>query len=257
MLDQNNDEIQIDVREVLSILLAKWWIILSSTVLAAAAGFCICFFFVTPIYESTTGIYVMSKQNSDTLSYSDTQLSSQLTKDYEELIRCRSVLEEVIEICGLNEDYNSLYSRVSVENTKDTRIIYITVKDPRPKWAQYIANNIRIVASEHIKNVTDIEAVNIVDEANLPTRPSEPSKRKWTIIAALIGAFLSSGIIFLVHILDDTIKTSDDVEKYLGWGTLAVIPVIETNDGKKKKKKKAPKSSVKSINISNDDEILD
>lgn len=250
-MQDNNDEIQIDIRELLEVLLHKWWIILLSVLVAGGAAFSISAFALTPMYESTTGIYVMSKQNSDTLSYSDVQLSSQLTKDYEELIRCRTVLEKVIESCNLKEDYSSLHGRVSISNAKDTRIIYITVKDSSPKRAMIIADSIREIASLHIMDVTAVEAVNVVDEANLPKRPSEPSKRKWTMIGCLIGAFISSGLIVLFHLLDDTVKTADDVEKYLGWSTLAVIPVVE--EEKSGKAKKSKKDKAKAIKITSED----
>ena len=40
------------------------------------------------------------------------------------------------------------------------------------------------------------------------------------------------------YLMDDTIKSSEDVEKYLGLRTLALIPVAENGTDAKKKKKK-------------------
>lgn len=235
---RKDDEIEIDLEELFGLILHRLWLILLCGILAGVVAFGISAFLIAPKYESTTGIYVMSRQDGSTLSYSDTQLSTQLTKDYEELISSRYVLETVIEQCGLDEEYSGLLKRVSIKNATDTRIIYITVKDEDPAMAQYIANSIREVASEHIKTVTDVEAVNVVDQANLPRNPSEPSIPKWTIIGALIGVLLSAAFVIIRYLLDDTIKTSDDVEKYLGWGTLALIPVIEEEDSKKSVSKK-------------------
>ena len=235
---RKDDEIEIDLEELFGLILHRLWLILLCGILAGVVAFGISAFLIAPKYESTTGIYVMSRQDGSTLSYSDTQLSTQLTKDYEELISSRYVLETVIEQCGLDEEYSGLLKRVSIKNATDTRIIYITVKDEDPAMAQYIANSIREVASEHIKTVTDVEAVNVVDQANLPRNPSEPSIPKWTIIGALIGVLLSAAFVIIRYLLDDTIKTSDDVEKYLGWGTLALIPVIEEEDSKKSVYKK-------------------
>lgn len=143
----------------------------------------------------------------------------------------------------LNESYESLKNRVSVENTSNTRIISITVKDPNPENAQIIANSIRDVAAVHIKDVTDVEAVNVADEANLPEKPCEPSIPKWTVIAALIGVILSAGIIIMQYLLDDTIKSSEDIEKYLELSTLGLIPNFDTvekkrNPGDQRRKRK-------------------
>lgn len=244
--DKKNEEIEIDLGELFGVLLHYIWIIIASTVVLAAIGFAVSKFVMTPQYKSTTGIYIMTKQNnSSSVTYSDTQLATQLTKDYEELIVCRTVLETVIDEIGLNDSYASLKDRVSVVNSNNTRIIYISVTDPKPENAQLIANRIREVASVHITAVTDTEAVTVVDEANLPQSPSEPSVKKWTVLAAAVGMVLSAGFVIVRYLLDDTIKSAEDVENYLGLSTLALIPVMEIidDDGNKLKKKNVKKAN--------------
>lgn len=238
MQENNENVIEIDLEELFGLILHKLWLLLLCGVLTGVVAFAVSAFLISPKYESTTGIYVMSRQDSNKLSYSDTQLSTQLTKDYEELITSRYVLETVIAQCSLPDEYEDLKDRVTVENATDTRIIYITVKDTDPATAQYIANSIREVASEHIKTVTEVEAVNVVDEANLPKKPSEPSIPLWTIVGAFLGICISGVVVVVRYLTDDTIKSSEDVEKYLGWGTLAMIPVIQEEDNRKKVSRK-------------------
>ncbi|MCM1542855.1 MAG: Wzz/FepE/Etk N-terminal domain-containing protein [Blautia sp.] len=233
MQGQDNNVIEIDLEELFGLVLHRLWLILLCGMAVGLAAFAVSAFLITPKYESTTGIYVMSRQDSSNLSYSDAQFSTLLTKDYEKLITCRYVLETVIEQCGLPDEFEELENRVTVENLTDTRIIYITVKDTNPAMAQYIANSIREVASEQITAVTDVEAVNIVELANLPKEPSEPSVLMWTVLGAALGVFLSLLILVIRYVADDTIKSSEDVDRYLGWGTLALIPVIEEEAGEK------------------------
>lgn len=229
------DVIEIDLQDLFGLLLHKAWIIILATIATAVIGFAVSFFLITPQYESTTSIYIStSKGNENSMTYSDAQLASQLTKDYEELILGRTVLEKVISQYQLDESYESLKKRVSVENTTNTRIISITVKDPIPGNAQIIANSIRDVAAVHIKDVTDVEAVNVADEANLPEKPCEPSVPKWTVVAALIGLLLSAAVIVVQYLLDDTIKSSEDIEKYLELSTLGLIPDFDTVEKKRK-----------------------
>lgn len=239
-----DDLMEIDLVEVFSLMLKNFWIIILSAVVAGAVAFSLSSFVITPQYESTTKVYILNRNDSKSnqLSYSDTQLATQLTKDYKELITCRYVLEKVIQICGLDDSYEDLQGRVSVSNTADTRIIGITVKDPNPANAQYIANSIRDVASEHIKAVMAIEAVNVVDEANLAVEPSEPSVLKWTAIGILLGGMLAASVILVKYLLDDTVKSSDDVEKYLGLSTLALIPVMQGESKKQSHSKKKEKT---------------
>lgn len=248
MLEKNtveNEEVEIDLVELFGFLLHWIWLIIICGIAAGLVGFLVSAFLLTPKYESTTGIYVMSRQNGDTLSYSDTQLATQLTKDYEELISSRTVLESVIAEESLPDTYETLKGRVDVENTSDTRIIYITVTDTDPSKARCTANAIREAAARHIMSVTEVQAVNTVDEANLPTEPASPSVRKWTGIGGVLGILLCTVILVVRFLLDDTIKTSEDVEKYLGWGTLAVIPTIEENQERRKVSKKTPVRSNK------------
>ena len=236
MEKEYDDEIEIDLVELLYAIRRKLiWICLAGMICGAAA-FGYTRLVLKPMYQSTTTMLVLTKETT-LASLADLQMGTQLTKDYEELILGRTVLEKVIAQYQLEESYESLKGRVTVENTTNTRIISITVKDPNPANAQIIANSIRDVAAVHIKDVTDVEAVNVADEANLPEKPCEPSIPKWTVIAALIGVILSAGIIIMQYLLDDTIKSSEDIEKYLELSTLGLIPNFDTVEKKKKSRR--------------------
>lgn len=236
---RENDVIEIDLLEVLELLLSRLGLILSAGILAALICFTLSKFILTPYYDSTTKIYILNKTENASVTYSDVQMGTQLTKDYAELINSRYVLEEVIQKLSLDEDYESLLKKVSVSTPTDTRIVSITVQDKDPILAMNTANCIREVAGEHIQNVMDIEAVNVVETANMPTEKAGPSSLKWTLIGGLVGALLVCGIILVQYLMDDTIKSSEDVEKYLGLSTLALIPAaVEENGSRKKKKRK-------------------
>ena len=241
----NNDEIEIDLREVFILLLSKAWLIALVGMLTAIIGFALSAFVIAPTFESTSKIYILNKQQENTVTYSDVQLGTQLTKDYAQLITSRLVLEKVIEDLNLTEinedlDYEAMLDKVEVTTPTDTRILSITVTDTDPVLAMEIANSVREAAAVHIKNVMDIEAVNVVETANLPMGKAGPSVLKWTLIGGCIGAFLVMAFALLIFFMDDTIKNSDDVEKYLGLSTLALIP-LDTQTASQNGKKKAAK----------------
>ena len=244
----NNDEIEIDLREVFILLISKAWLIALVGMLTAIIGFVLSAFVIAPTFESTSKIYILNKQQENTVTYSDVQLGTQLTKDYAQLITSRLVLEKVIEDLNLTEvdadmDYEAMLDKVEVTTPTDTRILSITVTDTDPVLAMEIANSVREAAAVHIKNVMDIEAVNVVETANLPMEKAGPSVLKWTLIGGCIGAFLVMAIVLLIFFMDDTIKNSDDVEKYLGLSTLALIP-LDTQAAIQNGKKKAAKKKV-------------
>ena len=234
MNEKNNGQVEIDLLELLGYLLHKLWIIIMSAVAIGAATFIISRFFVTPLYQSVTKVYILSRQNESSLTYSDVQLGTQLTKDYAGMIKSRTVLESVISDMGLYMTYEQLGEKVSVETSSDTRILGIRVTDENPARAQMVADTIRTSAAEHIKNVMDVEAVNVVDEANFPDHPASPNISKWTVMGGLIGAVAAICVLTVIFMLDDTIKTSDDIERYLNISTLATIPVFEEEDTEKK-----------------------
>lgn len=235
---KENDVIEIDLVELFMLLVSRIWLIFSVGLLAALTGFLISKFVIAPYYDSTTKIYILNKTESASVTYSDVQLGTQLTKDYAELITSRYVLEEVIQKLGLTDEYKELLERVEVSTPTDTRIVAITVEDKSPVQAMEIANCIREVASQHIQSVMDIDAVNVVETANMPMEKAGPGCLKWTLIAGILGCFLVCGIVIVKYLMDDTIKSSEEVEKYLGLSTLALIPITAGNAPAKGKRKR-------------------
>ncbi len=240
--NDDGDVIEIDILELAGVVLSKIWIVILSALIFGAATYLFCVFLVTPKYESTTKIYVINRQSSDALTYSDLQSGTQLTKDYQELVTSRPVLEEVKAELGLDIENDRFKKKITVSVPTDTRIVSITAEDTDPYMARAIADAIRVSAAEHIANVMNTEAVNVVEQANLPTEISSPKIIRNTVIGAVCGAFIAVMIIIVIYIMDDTIKNPDDVEKYLNISVLGSIPVLDEevvrNGSKKKNKKK-------------------
>ena len=90
------------------------------------------------------------------------------------------------------------------------------MENESPKLAKEIADAVRESASVRITQITDADAVNMVEEGNLPKDPTSPNTMKNAMLGGILGIFLALGAIVLIYILDDTIKTPDDVERYLG-----------------------------------------
>lgn len=260
--DNRDDVIEIDLVELLGVILHNLWIIIVSGVIVAAVALLVSYFIITPNYESVTKIYVISKTNADTMTYSDLQAGSTLTKDYKELVKSRPVLEEVLAETGIDVELKDLEEQITVEVPTDTRIVSITVEDKDPYEARIIADSVRIAASKHIREVMDTEAVNVVEEASLPIEKSSPSILKNTAIGYAVGLFLAIAIVIINYIMDDTIKTPDDVEKFLGVSVLGSIPYSENDLSDKaemeryEKKKKQRKKKQKEEKVFGKDEPM-
>lgn len=246
-------EIEIDLREIFMYLYNHLYVLIVSALIGAMLFYLASNLLMTKQYVSSTRIYVLNQQDQQTVTYNDLQTGTQLTKDYAKLVTSQTVTAQVIADLDLQNKYedmreitpSDLAEMISVETLTDTRVIQISVIDVSPTRAQDIANAVRVAASQRIYEVMAIEAVNVVDTANLPEGPSSPNTMKNTAIGGAIGLVLAAGIYILIFLLDDTIKTPDDVEKYLGLSVLASIPYDEEADtvvlrkrmNKRKKKK--------------------
>lgn len=232
----NNDEIEIDLGEVFHLVISKLGVIILSGILLGVLSIIGTMFFITPKYESTTKIMVLNKQDNNTLTSADMQTSTQLTKDYAELIQSRTVLEGVIAQLNLDMTYKEMLNKVSVETSSDSRIVSISVTDEDPYTASEIANAVRDMAAEHIQSVMDIEAVNVVDTANIPNEKASPSLAKNGVIGGLLGVIIAMAAVIIIYLTNDTIKVEEDVERYLGLSVLGSIPFSEKESRSKKKK---------------------
>ena len=234
--------VEIDLLDLLNELLRKWLIILLCAAVGALIGVLYSTAFVTPEYESSTRLYVVAKNGSNSgISTSELQASSLLSNDYAELVKSREVMETVIAEMNLTSGSrlmtaSQLSSRLSVSVLANTRVVRITIKDSDPYMACDIANAIRTVAAKQIKRVTDSEAVNVVDEANIPTAPSNRNINRSLLIGGLLGFLVACIVVIVLYLLNDAVTTEDDVHKYLGLSTLGQIPLAEGQEKQKKKR---------------------
>lgn len=241
-MNTQNDEAEIDLLEIFYVLKAKIVIIIASMLLVAGLFAVYSLYLATPVYQSSSRLYILTKSTSIT-SLADIQMGTSLTQDYKELITSRTVVEQVIENLGLNYTYEDMVEQISIDNPNNTRIIKITVRDNVPEDAKLIVDELTDVARDKISSIMATDAPNVVEYGTVPVYPISPNKKKNVLIGALLGAFIACAIIVVRFLLDDTVKNADDVEKYLGLNTLTSIPLREEDNKKKRKRKKKRKSS--------------
>ena len=237
------EEIEIDLRELLFELLVHWKMIALSMVLMGAIAFIISRFLMTPMYESVSELYVLSKSTSIT-SLADIQTGTNLTNDYMVVVEGRPVLEQVIENLTLQEDYAELAEKVELNNPSDSRILQIIVKDMDPNRAKLIADEIAKIASAFISEKMDQDPPTIIQNGYADGEPVSPNIVKNTALGTLLGAVLAMMIVIISYLLNDTIMSTEDIERKLGLNLLGTLPLEDAeDDGVKKKHKKLLKRS--------------
>ena len=224
-----DDEDVIDVGEILYALLRKLWIIIGALVIGGAIGGAYSYFLLTPQYTSTAKIYVLTKETTLT-SLADLQIGT--------IITGRSVMEEVVDKLHLDMDYKNLVKKIEVENPKDTRILSISAQDPDAEMAKKIVDTTAEVASDYVGEIMEMTPPKLIESGEVAVKKTSPSNTKNAAIGALIAAFLVCAYISLTVILNDTIQSEEDVEKYLELPVLAVIPESKIHGRGEKKVKR-------------------
>lgn len=229
MNNQENQAVEIDVFATLKVLWKRKFSIILVALVFAIATFGYSAFLAKKEYQSTSRIYVVSRQNQDNnaLTNSDLQAGSYLVKDYREIILSQNVLSQAIEELKLDMTPAELSKKISVSVPTDTRILSITAKDGDPKEAARIANGLRNVAAEKIISVTKVSDVTTLDEAEVPQSPSSPNIRRNVLLGFVAGAGLIVVLLVVVEVLDDRVKRPEDVEELMGLPLLGVVPDIK------------------------------
>ena len=234
---------EIDLLELLMVMKKHLAAILLAGIVGLVIMFAYTSFLVTPLYSASSMMYVMpDNSNSNSSTLSDMQVGQQLTSDYSSMIKSRSFMEDVIKKLNLTIDYQQLLEKVEVTNPTSSRILQVMVNDPNPQTAADIANEVASVAESKLKEITGMQAIKIYEEAAVPEKPSSPSLKKNCALGLLAGIVLAMAVITVLYLMDDTIKTEDDIEKYLGMTTLAVLPYNgkkQQRQAKKHKKQRA------------------
>ena len=229
MNNQENQAVEIDVFAMLKTLWKRKFSIVLVALVFAIAAFGYSAFLAKKEYQSTSRIYVVSRQNQDNnaLTNSDLQAGSYLVKDYREIILSQNVLSQAIEELKLDLTPAELSKKISVSVPTDTRILSITAKDGDPKEAARIANGLRNVAAEKIIAVTKVSDVTTLDEAEVPQSPSSPNIRRNVLLGFIAAAGLMVVLMVVVEVLDDRVKRPEDVEELMGLTLLGIVPDIK------------------------------
>lgn len=234
---QQLDEYSIDLIELMYRLLGRWKLIVCLALVFAMAAGAYTFFFVTPMYQATSTIYVLSRSDS-AINISDLQIGTALTSDYIKVFKMWEVHEMVISNLELPYSYSDMRRKLSVVNDSGTRMLDITFTSPSAQEAAAVANEYAKVASQYIADTMSTDKPNIMSTALVPANPVSPNKTRNVMIGFALGAALACAIVTAQMLLDDKYKSAEDIRRYTGLATLAVIPLERENPGKGKKKAK-------------------
>ena len=219
---------EIDLQRVLNSFKQRIVLIAFIAFLTCVFVSCYVLFFEKPIYKSTTTLVLtgISSTNtvSDGITTNDLTINSQLVSTYQEIIKSKKVLNQVIDVLSLDMTPEELGKIIKVSAVNDTEIISITVTHRNPKTATKIANEVSNIFSDEVVKIYNIENVTLLDAAEIPSRPANMEFLKKFGIAFVFGILIGSVIAFLLAYFDTTVKTVEQIEEITKLPILGRVP---------------------------------
>lgn len=222
-------EQELELIELWQIVSRRWKMIVLVTLLAALICAVVSLFLIKPQYVASTTLMVMKPAEAEQILYQDIQVSRQLADTYQVVVHSRLVLGKVIQILNLPYDAGELKEKVKVSSVQNTEIITIDVTDSDPYLAGRMSNQIARTFIQEINEIMNIDNVSLIDEAAIPDKPVSPRVRLNIAVATVLGFMVAVGLALLQHYLDQTIKSTDEIQDLLGLTVLGTIPIMEDN----------------------------
>ncbi|AFQ46001.1 YveK family protein [Desulfosporosinus meridiei] len=224
---------EIELRQYWEMLQKRWIIVVVLPLIAALTSGIISHFVIKPVYQASTTLIVGKKASEEgqaavqMLDNSVLLANQQLAKTYAAIAQSRTVEQSVIDDLDLAMTVAELNELITINPVKTTEILEIQVTNTNPDLATAIANSMASEFSKAVIEIKKVDSVSIVDTAVVPDKPVKPNKELNILIAVVVGLMASMGLVFLLEYMDNTIKTSGDVENVLGIPVLGVIPNYE------------------------------
>lgn len=220
--DQDSEEVEIDLLELFQYFRSQILILIIALLVGGVAAGAITHFLITPKYQATSKLYVVSASNNKIVDLNDLNIGTSLSEDYTELIKIRPILEDVIKDCNLDYEYEELLGMLTIAPVGETRILAITVESTSAKEAMTIANSVAATAVTYLPKLMETTAPNIAEKAVLPEGPCSPNLVKNTAIGAIGMLVLVMAVLTVLFLMDDTMRSAEEVEKAFGVMPMAL-----------------------------------
>ena len=221
-----NEENAIDLSQFVNVFTKRKNMIIVITLVAAIISGIISYFIMSPVYESKATV-IVGKKNNATEQYNDVMMYQNLTKTYASIATSKSVLQSSANKIGNGMTYDKLTKLITVTPETGTQILDIVAQANKPEDALNEVNTVSQTFVNSANNYYSSGEVKVMDKGELPTIPKTPNKKLNIALGFILGLMISSGLAFLLEYMDSTMKTADDIKKYLDLPVIGSIPAHE------------------------------
>lgn len=219
------DDVQeIDLIDLFGYYMSRLWLLIAAVVIGAVIAGAYTHYMIPDRFTAVSRMYMISASSSSVVDLSDLNIGASLSNDYVELMKSRPIIEDVINELGLEYTYEQVLNMIRLDVVTNTRIIKISATSTDPEEAMNIANQMARIAKIRLPKIMDAPSPSIAEQAVLPTQKSSPSLSRNVMKGSLVLLFLVLAFLTIQYLMDDTVQTSEDVEKEFGILPMTVIP---------------------------------
>ncbi|WP_260284815.1 YveK family protein [Peribacillus aracenensis] len=224
----------ISIADIFKTLKKRWKLIMLLTLIAALISGTISYFFLTPVYQSSTQILVNQKQSENQLDSNQIRSNIDMINTYSVIIKSPAILEKVIDELELDQSVEQLSEKITINSQENSQVFSLTVQDSNPSQAVEIANTVSGTFQKEIKDIMNVDNVSVLAKAEIKVNPIavKPNPLLNIAIAIVVGLMAGIGLAFLLEFMDNTIKDEDDIERILELPILGSIQKIKQVNNK-------------------------
>lgn len=225
---------ELELKDYFRIVMKRIKLILWLVVVAAIITAIFSYWFMKPVYESSTKLIVNNSQDmSRAIDLNSVNLDIRLVDTYKQIIKTAAITDKVAEQnpqLGLTgEQINSM---ISVSSVSNTQVLTISARHSDYPTTVTVANEVAKVFVEEIPTIMTVNNVSILNEAKQVENPSPvaPNPIMNIALSIIVALLLGIGLALLLEYLDDTIKDEQDVLQYVDLPVLMSIPSVTEED---------------------------
>lgn len=228
---------RVDLRDLLSVLRARWLLIATTTVLGSLIALGLSLL-ATPLYTATVQFYVSSLgEGSAASAYQGSLASQQRVQSYAELFEGEEIARRVVEEVGADISPMTLAAQTEAMGMSDTVLLNVSVTDPLPDRAQRLATGFGAVLPKVVEELETPDSggpaqakLTVVERPALPTTPVSPRTGQNVLMGIALGLLIGVGFSLLANTLDRRVKTKEQVEAITSSAVVGNIPFRTKDD---------------------------
>ncbi len=200
----------------------RWWLFALTMCLGIVISLVVSFVNYTPMYQCQATFTVSSKENSG--FYYSANAANQMSKTFPYILGSnyfQSVLLDTMDEDHLNgtitaqtiENSNMVTIAVSSTSAEDARNILEAALQVYPEVSRFVLGNVEF---------------QLIDEIQTPQEPfNQPNIQRVIGVGALGGLLVVSIVFLLIALLNNTLKTIEDIERFSNLDCLGVLPEVK------------------------------